>query len=173
MRLRDPGWARRIIRLIAILNILLAGFGGYAAATGAASIIAGVHASPTTPYVRQLYFISTLVDAGCLVMLVVAAVYLLRLDRLGLRICNLVFGIEIAWFLASVLTPLALWRLGRCALLGHSIAAAVGIGGIGTTPQIITGYPVLALIFLNLARGGFLDSGLNTGKNAPSKNGTL
>jgi hypothetical protein len=140
------------------MNILFATFGGYAAAAGAAPIIARVHASPTTPYVRQVYLISTFVDAGCLIMLVVGAAYLLRLNRLGLRICNTVFAIEIAWFLGSSWISLALGMLGRWTHLSLSIAAAEGIGSIGIIPQIITGYPVLALILLNLARGGFPDS---------------
>ena len=152
-------WGRRIIRAIAIMNILMVAFGGYVAAKGAAPIIARVHNSPTEPYVRQAYFVSTFVDAGCLIMLVVGAVYLLRLNRLGLRICNFVFAKEVAWFLGSAWIALALGMSGRWGLLGQSIGAAGGIGSLGTTPQIITGYPVLALIFLNLARGGFLDSG--------------
>lgn len=157
MKFSDPGWGRRIIRAIAVLNILFAAFGGYAAAAGAAPIIARVHNSPAEPYVRQVYFISTFVAAGCLIMLVVGAAYLLRLNRLGLRICNVVFAIEIAWFLANALLLPLIWVMsgGRAHAFTDSIAGATGIGGIGTTPQIVTGYPVLALIFLNLARGGF------------------
>jgi hypothetical protein len=173
MGFKGGTWGRRTVRAIAIMNILLAGFGGYVAAIGAGHIIPRLHSSATTPYVRQVYFISTFLDAGCLVMLVVGAVHLLRLNRLGLRICNFVFAIEIAWFLGFALTPLVLGMLGRWPLLGRSIATALGIGALGTEPQFMIGYPVLALIFLNLARGGFLDSAPNPGKNTPSKNGTL
>jgi hypothetical protein len=139
------------------MNILFAAFGAYVAAAGAAPVIARVHNTAAEPYVRQVYFASTFVDAGCLIMLVVGAAYLLRLNRFGRRICNFAFAIEIAWFLGFAWFPLALWMLGRWALPGRSIAAAAGIGGMAMTPQIITGYPVLALIFLNLARGGFPD----------------
>jgi hypothetical protein len=155
------------------MNILLASFGGYVAIAGAGPIIARVHNSSAAPYVRQVYFISTFVDAGCLVVLVVGAIYLLKLDRLGLRICSFVYAIEIAWFLGFASIPLALGMLGRWPLLGTSIATALGIGALGTEPQLMIGYPVLALIFLNLARGGFLDSGPNRGKKTPRKNGTL
>ena len=155
------------------MNILFAAFGGYVAGIGARHIVPRLHSSATTPYLRQVYLVSTSVNAGCLVMLAVGAVFLLRLNRLGLRICNFVFATEIAWFLGFALIPLVLGMLGRWPLLGRSIATALGIGMLPTEPQLMIGYPVLALIFLNLARGGFPDSASNPGKNTPSKNGTL
>jgi hypothetical protein len=141
------------------MNILFAGLGGYVAGTGAGPIIARVHGCPGAPYVRQAYFVLALVDLGCLLLLTVGGVYLLRLNRLGLRICNLVFPVEIGWFLAGSCVPLALGMSGgKWASLGRSIAAAGGIGSLGSAPQILVGYPVFALIFLNLARGGFPNS---------------
>lgn len=149
-------WTRRIIRAIGIANLLFVIFGGYFAVTGAPHILPRLHDSPVEPRVREAYCVMTLVDLCCLVALTVGGVYLVRLKRLGLRICNFGFAAEIIWFLGTSWIALALGLLGgRWEPLGRSIAAAGGIGGLGTAPQIITGYPVLALIFLNLARRGF------------------
>lgn len=160
MSFRNPVWSRRILRGIGIANILFAVFGGFLAARGVAQILPRLRDSPIEPYEREVYCIMTLVDLCCLLVLSVGGIYLSRLHRIGLKICNIVFAVEIAWFLAGAWIPLALG--GRWAPLGDSIAAAGGIGAVGTGPQIITGYPVLALIFLNLARGGFPDNALHT-----------
>lgn len=156
-------FSRRVIQTIGILNILVTAAGVYVASTGAVPILARVHDSPATPYVRELCYVMSLVDFCCLVALTVGGIYLVRLKRSGLRICNLVFVIEIAWFLATAVTGFtSAMSSGRLALLGHSIAAASGIGSLGTAPQIITAYPVLALIFLNSARGAFPNHALQS-----------
>jgi hypothetical protein len=162
MSLINPLWARRIIRAVAIMNILFGGYGGYLAGRGAKGILARVLNSPAKPWVHEAYCVMTLVDLCCLLMLAVGGVFLLQLNRVGLRICNLAFVMEIAWFLGTSWVPLALaMSRGRWALLGQSIAAAGGIGSLGTAPQFIIGYPVLALVILNLARGGFRNSALH------------
>jgi len=153
-------WVRRIIRAIGIANLFFAAVGGSFAAIVVA--LGGVHNSPDTPYLRQAYFIFVFVDACCLVALVVGTSYLLRLNRLGLRICNWVFAGEIVRFLGSVWISLALVMSWRWKPLGLSIGAAEGVGSAAITPQIITGYPVLALIVLNLSRRGFSNGAIHT-----------
>jgi len=62
-----------------------------------------------------------------------------------------VLGFEIVWYL--VRSGLSVWLLSACdgMRIGSSIAAASGIGEIGTAPQILTGYPLIALVITNIA----------------------
>jgi hypothetical protein len=164
MSLSNPVWNRRIIRTIGTASIFFALFGGFFAVTSAPRSLAGLRDSPAHPYVREAYCVMAFVDLCCLVTLTVGGVYLLRLRRAGLIISNVGFAIEIGWFLGSGLLLPLIWFVsgGRARALTDSIAGATGIGSIGTTPQIITGYPVIALIFLNLARGAFRNEGPRT-----------
>ena len=157
MKFSSPVWNRRIIRTIGTVSILFALFGGYLTVTGVPRVLPRLRDSPDQPYVREAYSVMTFVDLCCLITVAVGGAYLLRLRRAGLIISNVGFAVEIGWFLADGLLLPLIWTMsgGRADALTHSIAGATGIGSIGTTPQIITGYPVLALIFLNLARGGF------------------
>jgi hypothetical protein len=158
----NPTWNRRIIRTIGIISILLALLGGYFAVTEAPRILPRLHDSPAEPYVREAYCVMTVVDLCCLVGLTIGGVYLILLRRAGLIISNVVFAIEIAWFLLQASLPLLVVSAGGGYRPGASIGGAGGIGGLGTTPQMIIGYPVLALIFLNRARGGFPNESLRT-----------
>ena len=169
MGFSNPVWNRRIIRTIGTASVLLALLGGYAVIE-AGPVLRRLRDSPAKPYVREAYCVMGLVDLCCLVTVAVGGVYLLRLRRAGLIISNVGFAIEIAWFLANGLLLPLIWFIwgGRAHALTDSIAAASGIGSIGTTPQILTGYPVLALIFLNLARGGFRKSAPQPSRTLPT-----
>ena len=158
MSFKNPVWSRRIVRTIGIASILFAVYGGFLAVTGAPRILPGLRDSPALPYVREAYFVIAFVDLCCLITLTVGGVYLLRLRRAGLIISNVGFATEIGWLLAQASVPLAVSSAGGGYHLGMSIMAAGGIGGLATAPQEITGYPILALIFLNLARGGLPNS---------------
>jgi len=102
----------------------------------------------------------TLIDLACLLTLTVGSIYLWQLNRRGLRICNLVFGVEIAMFFGGGAGLVLMMLGGRWAAVGLSMGAAEGTGGLAIAPQIITAYPVLALVVLNLARGSFRNDAL-------------
>ena len=61
------------------------------------------------------------------------------------RIVNAVFVGEVLYFLALGF----LWSLLP---VSSGVGAATGVGNMGLSPQLISGYPLVALIFLNLAR---------------------
>jgi hypothetical protein len=108
------------------------------------------------PYDIEAFYIMTAMEFVSLVLLAVAGFYLLRLNRKGLLLCNVVFAYEIASLFVSSVLELALGMAGgKWALVGGSMAAAGGIGGMGTAPQILIGYPLIGLIVLNIARRGF------------------
>ncbi|MGA3168502.1 MAG: hypothetical protein ABSF14_20560 [Terriglobia bacterium] len=164
MHFKNPKWGHRVIRAFGALNILFAAVGVYAVSGTAVSVFARLQDSADQPYVREAYYIMTLVDLACLLALTVGGTYLWRLSRRGLVISNVVFVTEIAWFIGNVALALALGMSGgRWGLLGGSIAAAGGIGAMGTAPQIITAYPVWALVALNLVCGSFPNHALHSG----------
>jgi hypothetical protein len=154
-------WNRIVIRVFGVLNMAFAAVGLYAVGETALSVTARGHDSAQQLCVREAYYVMTSVDSCCLVALVVGGIYLWRLRRRGLAISNIVFLTEIAWFLGTTALAMALgmsreswWPFGM------SIAGAGGIGGVGTAPQMLTGYPILAIVTLNLVRGGFPDGSL-------------
>jgi hypothetical protein len=54
------------------------------------------------------------------------------------KVCNILFVAEIVYFVC-----ISLWS-------NSSIAAATGVGNLGITVNLLTGYPIVALIGLNL-----------------------
>ena len=115
------------------------------------------HDRPTAdePYLPQAFYIMTAMDFVSLVILAVAGFYLLRLNQKGVLLCNMVFIYEIGSFvLSSGLTLAFLMAGGEWTLVGNSMAGAGGIGSMGTSPQFLTGYPLIGLIVLNIARQG-------------------
>jgi len=156
MQFTNPTWGPRIIRAFGALNILFAAAGFYLVSETAPRILSRLQNSADQPCVREAYIIMTVVDLCCLVPLTVGGMYLLRLKRRGLVISSIVFVTEIAWFFGTVALGLALGMSGgRGELFGMSIMAAGGIGNMGAGPQILTVYPVWALVVLNLVRSSF------------------
>jgi hypothetical protein len=104
------------------------------------------------PYVPQTYLIMPDINLLCLLALLGSVVPLFRLRRAGLWICNILFSFEIIYFFCNSALSLALAMAGSEAkLAGMRMAAAGGIGDMGISPQLLTGYPVIAFIVLNIA----------------------
>ena len=163
MHFRNLTWGPRIIRAFGVLNILFAAAGVYLASGHAIEISVSLHDCAEEPYVREAYIIMTVVDLCCILALAVGGMYLLRLKRRGLVISCIVFVTEIAWFFGTAALWLAGMSGGRGELVGTSIAAASGIGGMGTAPQILTAYPIWALVVLILMRRSFPDRPIQNG----------
>lgn len=80
-------------------------------------------------------------------LLVFGGIRLLQLRDVGVTICNFVFLAEIFYFLIVGL----LW--GHASReFAMSVAGATGVGNMGISPQLMSGYPFMALGFLNLVR---------------------
>jgi hypothetical protein len=64
-------------------------------------------------------------------------------------LCNILFPTEILYFSFPVL----LWNFfGVRGSIAQAVVVAYGVGNMGIGAQIFTGYPVIALVALNLAR---------------------
>jgi hypothetical protein len=100
------------------------------------------------PYFLLAFWTMTTVNLLFLTLLVFAGIRLLQVKSLGVAVCDVVFAAEMAYFMTLGI----LWGAVSLPSVSSSIAAATGLGSVGVSPQVICGYPLLALIFLNLAR---------------------
>jgi hypothetical protein len=103
--------------------------------------------TPEQPYFLLAFWTLTTVNLVLLTLLIFGGIKLLQLRTLGVVVCNAVFAAEIVYFMTLGI----LWRAVSPSV-SMSIAAATGVGSMGLSPQLICGYPLVALIFLNLAR---------------------
>ena len=141
-----PAWALNVLRGFGALDLLFVAFGLYLIASGLTAPGGFTRApDPELPFLTEAYVLRTIINLVFLAVETVAGVLLLRGQLLGVSLSNVLFAAMMADFLIPV------WDLfGRG--FASSIAAVGGTGNMGTAPQIITAYPLIALIGLNLAR---------------------
>ena len=101
---------------------------------------------PELPYFAQAFFTMASINIFFLVCLIVTGFYLIRKTFKVILFCNILFALELIYFLSI---GFFCWPNPR---FGMSIAAATGIGNMGIAWQIMTGYPIIGLIVLNIAR---------------------
>ena len=140
-------WPAVTYRVFAISNILLVLIGLLFMLPTTWSVRVGaVENVPPNSHFAAWFWAMVFINLCFLALLLVAASHLLRLRPSGVTLCNAVFAAEIIYFLVTGF----LWFLPRSVSMG--VAAATGVGNMGISPQLISGYPLLALICLNLAR---------------------
>jgi hypothetical protein len=81
-------------------------------------------------------------------LLVFGSIRLLQRRMVGVAVCNAVFFGEILYFISIGI----IWGSSLSRSVSMSIAAATGVGNAGLSPQLVCGYPLIALAALNLAR---------------------
>jgi len=99
------------------------------------------------PYLLQAFWTMTAINFILLVSLAIGSVRLLQLKPRGVTICSSVFAAEILYF-----TLVAMLWFPFSAAFSMSIAGATGIGEMGIAPQVLSGYPLVALGALYFAR---------------------
>lgn len=140
-----------VVRAFTVTNVLMVVVGLYFLFDSLNGFIPERFPAAEFPHFAQVYYTMTAIDLACLLALLLGTPFLWRLERRGLVICNAVFGFEILYLLGNAFLGLALAESGaKARLLGDSMAAASGIGRMGTVPQIVTGYPIIGLIVLNI-----------------------
>ena len=144
-------WWARTIRLFAVISLVYVIAGIYfLSLTVRETYLRGPDL--TTPYYDQVFYARSAVNLLFLVGLLVGSVFLWRLRRRGLLICNVVFGGEILYLLLCNGFEICAWLSGgTIGLIAQAMGAAGGTGEMGTAAQMITGYPLIALLVLNLA----------------------
>ncbi len=141
-------WPAVTYRVFAIGNFLAVLIGLLFLLPTAWSVRFGaVENAPTNSHFTTWFWALVSINLCFLALLVVGGVRLFQLRSSGVTICNAVFIGEIIYFLVIGF----LWHaLPRPVSMG--LADATGVASMGLSPQVISGYPLVALICLNLAR---------------------
>jgi hypothetical protein len=139
-------WSATTYRIFAVGNLLFVVVGLVFLIPTAFTVATGtIEDASTYPHFGYWFWTMFFINIGFLTLLLIAAIHLFHLRPTGVTICNIVFVGELSYFLAIGL----LWFY----LSNPSgIAGATGIGNMGVSPQVICGYPLVALVCLNLAR---------------------
>jgi hypothetical protein len=146
-------WGRTLIRSFGVLHLIYGAVGSLFLLHTFLRVLPVGAQLGKYPYERQIYFLNVAVEVSFVSALSVAGLWLIRLFRRGVTLSNYLFTAEIAFWLAYSLFSLGLrMHGGNAALLGMSMGAVAGVGGMGTAIQLITGYPLIALVGLNIAR---------------------
>jgi hypothetical protein len=141
-------WPSFVFRGVGIANFIFASVGLFFLATSVSAILEkAVGNTAEQPYFLLAFWVMTTVNLVILTLLTFGGVKLLQRKPLGVLVCNAVFAAEITYFITLGI----LWRAVPPSV-SMSIAAATGVGSMGLSPQLICGYPLVALIFLNLCR---------------------
>lgn len=147
-----PSWPSRVIRAFGIVGILVALFG---LDNSLRTIVRYSRLLPRTgeaAFHSLGFYVMTTVNILCLLALIVGSVGLLRVSERGRVICNVVFAFEILYFTFEPIMDLFLSLAGgKAALIGDSFSRAGGTGNMGLVIQLISGYPVIALVAINVA----------------------
>ena len=143
-------WGRTLIRSLGIANLFYGLTGAYFLIDG----LRKVHHFGQYPYEAKAYYLYVSVNAVFLFAVFLTGYWLILIRRQGAVFSNYVFPLEILFFVLSSLVALELGMSGNATAVsvGMSLGAVGGIGNMGTNLQFLTGYPLIALIAVNLAR---------------------
>jgi hypothetical protein len=142
-------WPSLVLRGFGIANFIFAGLGLLLLASSVFDIRQSAAANtPQYPYFLLAFWTMTAANLVLLALLIFGGIRLVQLNSSGVSVCNAAFAAEIAYFAMVGI----LWGAASHPSISKSVGAATGVGSIGLSPQMICGYPLIALIFLNLAR---------------------
>lgn len=145
-------WPRKVVPALGTINILLGLAGIYALWAEFYIFTHNPHDFVhRAPYLDEAFHATAAVDLVCLVTIIVGGILLLRIRRSGRVICNLLFSFEIAYWLFIAALGLIPGGSGSFTPVIRSVAAAAVLGNLGMGPQMISAYPIIALVVLNLA----------------------
>jgi len=146
-------WPVLTIRALAVISSLFSLLGVYLVIREVFLLATGPDANSDIPYLATAFYLRIVIHLALLGALILGSIFVWKLGRLGLAICNSVFAAEIVYFLGGslIIMPLLTLLGGKSCLFGDSLGATAGIGDMGILPQVLTGYPIIALIVLNLA----------------------
>ena len=131
------------ILIFGVLNLVFAAVGLYMSVETFAHP-GHLSDSQTSPFLVEAFYGMSALNLAFVLALAVSGFLLLRTGARAITFVNVVFVGEMVYFIAS------LWPVRGP--LGRSMWQAYGIANVATTPQLIVGYPLIALIALNVAR---------------------
>jgi hypothetical protein len=139
-------WPSITYRAVAIANFFMAAAGAFFLASTIIVVPTRLVNDPTQPHFDAVFWTMVIINISFLAFLIFGSIRLFQLRAIGITICNIVFSAEIAYFVAISL----LWFPSMA--ISMSVAGATGVGNMGIAPQLLCGYPFIALGCLNLAR---------------------
>src|SRR5712664_129157 len=146
-------WGRLLIRSFGVLHLAYGAIGSIVLVPGLLQILHGNVRFGRHLYERPAYYIAITINCLFVGALIMAGLWLVRLSRRGVTLSNFVLGGEILYWLASSGLSLGLaLHGGPAAAIGQSMGAVAGMGDMATSVQVLTGYPLIALVALNFAR---------------------
>ena len=123
-----PTWAKIVLRTVGALNVALAVLGSYGVFWGMHAVLGLVPSRPDYPYVGIAFALMTAINLTFLVLFLIAAFQLLRLETSGVMIHSGASALLIAYTLLIG----AFWLVSDG--IGRSIAAVTGVGNMGIAP---------------------------------------
>lgn len=148
-------WGKFFVRLFGVLNLLYGAAGTCYVLDGVVRVSQNVHHHAMfSRYEPIALDMELTLNALFLAGLILAGYWLVRLDRRGMVLSNYVFSLEILFWVATPAVDLALVMSHNATAkeIGIGMGAVAGIGGMGTVLQIVTAYPIIGLVGLNIAR---------------------
>jgi hypothetical protein len=155
MQIDKRSWPVVTIRVFAVLNLVM-GLLGFALLLNSIGIRLTYSPWPQDPpYLAQAYYVRSAINLLFVVLTLLGGIYLWGLRGGGWNLCKVLFISEIAYFFLNWFDyPLLLLAFGsKASLVSMALAASEGTGNMGTGPQTLTGYPVIALVALKIAYG--------------------
>jgi hypothetical protein len=142
-------WSVVTFRVFGVANLVAAGLCVCFTIMGIIGLAASnLRNSAQSPYFLEAFVAMVAINITFEIMLAIAGVRLWQTRREGLAICNVLFPVEAVYFLIIVI----LWSQAVPESVSLSVAGATGIGNGALVLQWSTGYPIIALVVLNILR---------------------
>ena len=142
--------SRVIVKVVGVFNILFGLIGIYLVADGVGrSWRHTVAATSERAYSPSGYYVPLIINLLFVSLLLASGILLLRARRKGVVLSNTVFLGEIGYWAFVLVVPLVLIGGESTKSLSQPIGSVAA--NMGIAPQVLVGYPLLGLVFLNLA----------------------
>ena len=156
-------WPKITIRTIALGNVAMGAIGLFLQIDSFVRFSQRHQFNATRPYETYAYWVVACIAFLFVSLALISGLLLWRTSRSALRICNLLFGAQLVYWVGGTMLDvmLATSKSESAHRFVTTLASVNGIGNMGLAPQVLSLYPVWALVLLNLAYW-------RTGKAEPS-----
>ncbi len=146
-------WPRITIRTIAVGNVAMGAIGLFLQIDSVVRFSQRHQFAPTRPFETYAYWVVACMAFVFASLALISGFFLWRTSRSALRLCNLLFGAQLVYWVGGAMLDvmLATSKSEWAHRLVTSLASVGGIGNMGLAPQVLSLYPVWALMLLNLA----------------------
>ena len=146
-------WPKITIRAIALASIVMGAMGLFLQVDSVIRFSQRHQFAAARPYETYAYLSMVCIGTVFAFLVFLSGFFLWRADRPALRLCNLLFGSELVYWVGGPMVDVLLVtsKSEWAHRVATSIGAVWGIGNMGIGPQVVSFYPVWVLVVLNLA----------------------